>query len=240
MASTRARHTWLPVAAVCLTALAVIASDVAVAPPPPRAALASGRAPITPEEPRPPLLPANFQAKGRYIVRDLGIDVPFTWEGRDGDSQMTAGGPQYPIWFTNLIFHNTLYTLTYKWPNIPLIPPRQCDRLGFFNRQILNDKLKTSRFVGPEILQGSTDRYVNHWRVGVVVGSTQPGEFPRLPVGQADVYVDQRNPSQWVQVLHFGLQNLFDPELDEWFTLATFTQRPGQVTLPDRCPPPAS
>nr|WSX53412.1 hypothetical protein OG409_33525 [Streptomyces sp. NBC_00974] len=43
-------------------------------------------------------------------MRDLDITVPFTWEGRDGDSQMTAGGPQYPIWFTNLIHHGTLYT----------------------------------------------------------------------------------------------------------------------------------
>ena len=29
---------------------------------------------------------------------------------------MIAGGPRYPIWFTNLIYHGSLYTLTYKWP----------------------------------------------------------------------------------------------------------------------------
>ena len=57
---------------------------------------------------------------------DLGITVPFTWEGRNGDSQMIAGGPEYPIWFTNLIYHNTLYTLTYKWPNLTDHP---CSRI---------------------------------------------------------------------------------------------------------------
>ncbi|MEU1645713.1 hypothetical protein ABZ422_06920 [Micromonospora zamorensis] len=41
-------------------------------------------------------------------------------------------------------------------------------------------------------------------------------------------------------MLQFGLQNLFDPELDEWFTMDTFEHRPGVVTLPDRCPPPTS
>src|SRR6266540_3456504 len=63
--------------------------------------------------PRPPHLPRDFRGQGRWIVRDLGINVPFSWRGRNGNSRMIAGGPQYPIWFTNLIYHNTLYTLTY-------------------------------------------------------------------------------------------------------------------------------
>ncbi|MGH3491375.1 MAG: hypothetical protein ACRDP8_26075 [Actinopolymorphaceae bacterium] len=64
-------------------------------------------------------------APGRSIVRDLGIDVPFTWQGRDGDSQMVAGGPDHPIWFTNLIYHNTLYTLTYSpLPGNVVLPDR--------------------------------------------------------------------------------------------------------------------
>jgi hypothetical protein len=238
MAPTRALRALVAAAAGGLIAIAAIAPGLAIAPSPPRTALADGTPPAAPEEPRPPLLPANFVGTGRYIVRDLGIDVPFTWQGRDGDSQMIAGGPEYPIWFTNLIYHNALYTLTYKWPNIPLNPPRRCDKVGFFNRQILNDKLKTARFVGPEILQGGTDRHVNHWRVGVVGGSTQPGEVFRFPIALGDVYVDQGDPSQWWQVLQFGFQNLFDPALDEWFRMTTFSHLPGQVTLPERCPPP--
>jgi hypothetical protein len=151
---------------------------------------------------------------------------------------MIAGGPRYRIWFTNLIYRNTLYTLTYKWPNIPLNPFRRCDRVGVFSRQMFNSMLKTARFVGPEILQGKKDRHVDHWRAGVVLGSTRPGREPRLPLALGDIYVDQRDPSQWWQVLQFGIQNLFDPQLDEWFRMTTFSHRPGQVTLPRRCPPP--
>jgi hypothetical protein len=36
-------------------------------------------------------------------------------------------------------------------------------------------------------------------------------------------------------VLQFGLQNLFDPQLDEWFMMTTFSRRPGRVTLPVNC-----
>jgi len=65
---------------------------------------------------------------------------------------MIAGGPRYRIWFTNLIYRNTLYTATYKWPNIRL--NNRCDKVGAFSRQDLNKGLKTARFVGAEILQG--------------------------------------------------------------------------------------
>ena len=61
--------------------------------------------------PAPPRLPANFRARGRWVVRSLGITVPFTWRGENGNSRMVAGGKHYPIWFVNLIYHNRLYTL---------------------------------------------------------------------------------------------------------------------------------
>jgi hypothetical protein len=61
-------------------------------------------------------------------------------------------------------------------------------------RQALNDMLKTARFVGPEILQGVQDRYVDHWRVGVVAGSARPGQALRFPIALGDIYVDQKDP----------------------------------------------
>jgi hypothetical protein len=187
-----------------------------------------------------PFLPANFRGTGRYIVSDLGINVPFSWQGRDGNSQMIAGGPRYPIWFTNLIYGNSLYTVTYKWPRIPLNPNRRCDRIESFNLTKFNNLLKTARFVGPEIRQGIRNRYVDHWRVGIVLGQTQPGPAIRAPFALGDIYVDQKDPSQWWQGLQFGFQNIYDPQLDEWFTMTTFSHRPGTVTLPPTCPPPAS
>ncbi|WP_042425622.1 hypothetical protein [Streptacidiphilus anmyonensis] len=189
-----------------------------------------------PRTPPPPRLPRDFRGKGVWIVRDLGVTVPFTWEGRDGDSQMVAGGPQYPIWFTNLIFHGRLYTLTYKWPGLTEHP---CSQIPGFDLDTLNQALSGARFVGREVLQGSPNRYVNHWRVGVVVPKLPPGKFLRLPLALGDVYVDQGNRGTFWQVLQFGVQNLYDPELDEWLVMHTFEHRPGTVTLPRRCAIPA-
>lgn len=124
--------------------------------------------------------------------------------------------------------------------SVALSPFRRCDRVGSFSLQMLNEVLKTARFVRPEILQGTPDRSVDHWRVGVVAGSTLPGKEFRVPIALGDIYVDQRDPSQWWQVLQFGFQNLYDPQLDEWFTMTSFNHQPGQVTLPKRCPPPLS
>lgn len=187
--------------------------------------------------PKPPQLPRNFRGKGKWIVRDLGITVPFTWEGRNGDSQMVAGGPQYPIWFTNLIYKGDLYTLTYKWPGLRNDP---CSRIPGFGLEQLNGFLKQSRFVGREILQNNPDRRVNHWRVGVVVPQLPPGKFLRFPLALGDIYVDQKNRSTFWQVLQFGIQNLYDPELDEWLVMKTFEHRPGKVTLPRRCANPVT
>ena len=185
-----------------------------------------------PPTPQPPRLPRDFRGKGTWIVRDLGVSVPFSWDGRNGDSQMIAGGPQYPIWFTNLIYRGTLYTLTYKWPGVTRHP---CSRFPGFDLNRLNQMLRGSRFVGREILQGNPNRYVNHWRAGVVVPTLPPGGFLRFPVALGDVYVDQNDRGTFRQVLQFGIQNLYDPQLDEWLVMRTFDRVPGTVTLPRRC-----
>jgi hypothetical protein len=145
---------------------------------------------------------------------------------------MIAGGPQYPIWWTNLIYHGSLYTLTYKWPGLNEHP---CSRIPGFTLDHLNQFLQGSRFVGREILQESPDRYVNHWRVGVVLPTLPSGNYLRFPVALGDIYVDQRDPSRFWQVLQFGVQNLYDPALDEWLVMKTFEHKAGTVTLPRLC-----
>ena len=155
--------------------------------------------------PPPPRLPRNFDAKGRYIVRDLDVDVPFTWRGTGGNSQMIAGGEQHPIHFTNIISDGYLYTLTYKWPGIARRP---CSRVGPFTLGELNKFLESSRFVGAETLDDSKPRRVHHFRVGVVWepppevlppdlitpvgGTSETGEGEpklRLPLMSGDFYV---------------------------------------------------
>ncbi|QFZ75627.1 hypothetical protein GFH48_22280 [Streptomyces fagopyri] len=228
-------------------ASAALAGAIGVVPatlPPAHAGTRTGAAPsnaTVAEEragspaPRPPRLPRDFRGKGRWIVRDLGVTVPFTWEGRGGDSQMIAGGPQYPIWFTNLIHHGSLYTLTYKWPGLTDHP---CSQIPGFDLDRLNQAFRGARFVGREILQRKPDRYVNHWRVGVVLPKLPPGKFLRVPLALGDIYVDQKDRGTFWQVLQFGIQNLYDPALDEWLVMDTFEHKPGTVTLPPRCSPP--
>lgn len=188
--------------------------------------------------PRPPRLPRNFQGQGSWIVRDLGITVPFRWQAENGDMRMVAGGRRYPIWFTNLIYHNTVYTLTYKWPGVTEHPCSQIP--GFFNLFMLNQAFKTSRFVGREILVGNGNprRRVNHWRVGLVWPQAPPGNFLRIGLALGDIYVDQGNRGRVWELLQFGVQNLYDPALDEWLRMDTFRHKPGRVGLPGRCPPP--
>ena len=188
------------------------------------------------EEPRPPRLPRDFRGSGRWVVRDLNITVPFTWRGENGNSRMVAGGPNHPIWFTNLVYHDTIYTLTYKWPGLTEHPCSQIP--GRFNLNLLNRGLRSARFVGRAILEGDPPRHVNHFRVGLVLPELPPGNFLRFPLALGDIYVDQHDRGTFWQVLQFGLQNLYDPALDEWLMMDTFSHRPGRVTLPPQCTPP--
>lgn len=189
------------------------------------------------EPPLPPRLPRDFQWEGRYIVRDLGVDVPFTWHGRDGNLQMIAGGaPADPIHFTNVLFDGWLYTLTYRWPDTVEPPPDpKCVCLGRLTLDTLNACLATSRYVGTEILRDERLN-VHHFRVSVVLG--EPGLKPdafRLPIMQGDFYVDRGDSSKLWKVLHYGLQNLLDPALDEWIVMHRFRETAGEVALPAGC-----
>jgi hypothetical protein len=184
----------------------------------------------------PPRLPRNFRGSGRYLVPDLGVNVPFTWRGSDGNSQMIAGGPNDPIYFENLIFGNSLYTITYIWPGLTIHP---CSQIPGVSLDQLNQIFRGAAYVGPEILNRNRPRYVNHFRLASAFPPGPPGLFPRIPLAQADVYVDERNPTTFWRILHFGFQNLYDPDLDEWIHMHTFKHRAGAVTLPPTCRPPS-
>jgi hypothetical protein len=220
--------------------------------------------------PAPPQLPENFNWSGRYIVPDLGVNVPFTWQGHDGYSEMTAGSQNDPIYFTNLIYHGRLYTLTYKWP-VPIVGDLgKCNNVAPYTLSDYNAWLKTSRYVGSAILGGRSGPAVNQFRASIVfdlqkglvppgnvlppvagtpnmvapAGGTTPNaaavpglpSIPaRVPVLIADFSVDQSDSHKFRQVLHFGLQNLYDPNLDEWIVMQKFSDKPGNVVLPDTC-----
>ncbi len=248
--------------ALLAVALAVGPSIAIGAPGAPQVASASA-----PSTPPPPQLPSNFTWQGRYVVSDLGVNVPFTWEGRNGYSQMTAGSPSDQIFFTNLIYHGYLYTLTYKWPGIPDSLLGVCNKVQKYTLSNYNAWLATSRFVGTAILGGRSGPQVNQFRASIVWDSqkglvppvstlppvggipnvvspiaglpssatTEPGLAIRIPILIADFSVDSSDPTKFWQVLHFGFQNLYDPNLDEWITMQTFSATPGNVVLPSVC-----
>jgi hypothetical protein len=97
------------------------------------------------------------------------VNVPFTWRGSDGNSQMIAGGPSYPIYFTNLIFGGSLYTITYRWPGVTV---HACSRIRGFT---LNQIFRGAAYVGPEILNWNRPRYVNHFRLASAIPEGPPG-----------------------------------------------------------------
>ena len=190
-----------------------------------------------PELPQPPRLPRDFRWDGRYLVPDLGVDVPFTWHGRGGNVQMIAGGPGEPIHFTNILFDDRLYTLTYRWPGtVPPPDKPECVCIGRLSLDTLNACLASSRYVGPEILKDHRPRHVHHFRVSVVLGTPEARpNAGRLPIMQGDFYVHWADSSRFWKVLHYGWQNLLDPALDEWIAMQRFADTPGEVTLPAAC-----
>ncbi len=189
--------------------------------------------------PAPPRLPDNFRAVGRYVVPSLGITVGFTWNATAGNMAMIAGSEGDPVHFTNVIQDGKLYTLTYAFPDIPRNP---CSPMGAFSLADLNDHLTHASYVGAEILAGSPDRRVHHFRACAAV-APPPGLLPpipglpilRLPLMVGDIYVDAEDPTTWWRVLHFGLQNAYAPDLDEWILLDEFEHAPGEVSLPEEC-----
>lgn len=187
--------------------------------------------------PPPPRLPKNFRWKGTYVVPDLKICVPFIWNGSNNNIQMIAGSKSDDIYFTNLIFDDFLYTLTYKWPGVPDQPPPTCLKLPIpFTRQNLNDIFATSVFVGEENIVINDSCYsVNHFRLTIVLPNLPPGNFPRFAISEADIYVDSDDSSIFRKVLHFGYQNLLDPQLDEWIIIDKVKDEPGEVILPECC-----
>lgn len=205
--------------------------------------LATLRSQRRPKDPPVPQLPEKFRWTGRYVVSDLvdprtgklGITVPFEWWGQDGNTQMTAGRPGDPVFFTNFIWNGYLFTYTFAWPQLQprfIFPRPSVLPVGQFTMSDLNAFFATSRYVGKVILQEKEYRYVNHFRLSLVLPQNPPGFRRRFALALADIFVQQNDSTKFRQVLHFGYHNLYDPELDEWIIIDKIERGGGQLTLP--------
>src|SRR5262249_4304580 len=61
------------------------------------------------------------------------------------------------------------------------------------------------------------------------------GVHARIPLMSGDFYVDRNDSTKFWQVLHFGLQNIYASDLDEWMVMSSFRRGPGTVTVPEEC-----
>ena len=192
-----------------------------------------------PQDPAPPRLPANFRARGRWVVRSLGITVPVHLAQRERQQPDGRRGQALP----DLVCE----------PDLP--------------QPALHAHLQVARGRRPPLRPGPGLLHPEHAQRGPAriavrrprgpAGQTRtaasttggsasscprlpPGNHLRFPIALADVYVGQGNRSRWWQLLQFGFQNLLDPELDEWGMLDRFRLEPAPVSLPNRCPPPST
>lgn len=213
-------------AAAAIAALLGISLLITAPPIPAQAATAAEAPTLTAKSrPKPPKLPRNFSGKGRYYVPSLKVNVPFTWKAKNGNVRMVAGGPGQKIWFTNVIYKGSFYTYTYRWPTpIPKVP---CEPIKGLDLAAFNKAFAKAHYVGREILQNRPWRWVQHWRLSGTLGP--------IPLTSSDFYVDQRSRTTWWQVLHFGLQNVYAPDQDEWIKMQTWSHKPATVTLPKEC-----
>ncbi|MFV0318147.1 MAG: hypothetical protein ACK5O2_14445, partial [Microthrixaceae bacterium] len=64
-----------------------------------------------------------------------------------------------------------------------------------------------------------------------------PADAPvaRIPLMSGDIYVDRDDPSVIRKLLHFGVQNLYDANLDEWIVIDEVSTDPREVTVPQEC-----
>ncbi|MGO1539691.1 MAG: hypothetical protein ACTHZ9_05675 [Leucobacter sp.] len=93
-----------------------------------------------------------------------------------------------------------------------------------------------------ESSENTTELIANHFR-SVSVFDLPPDllgeatdELPlRIPLMAGDIYSDVDNPERLHQLLRFGMQNLYDPNLDEWIFIDNAIDEPGEVALPAEC-----
>lgn len=57
----------------------------------------------------------------------------------------------------------------------------------------------------------------------------------KWPFASADFFVDRNDSQTLWNVQQFGVQNLLDPQLDEWIQMKTFERKPGVLKPPSDC-----
>lgn len=99
-------------------------------------------------------------------------------------------------------------------------------------RHITHECRDQSSLVGPETIFAAPMYQLRRWLMSEAFTSFN-GVPIRFPLAQADTHVDRHD--HWIlwHVLHFGYQNPYARELDEWIQLKCWKLKRGKVKCPE-------
>lgn len=197
-----------------------------------------------PEKEKVPQIPTTdftwkgtFRANGKTI-NDPPVFAPLVIRGKQGKHSfnvyMQQGSKTDPdIWVENLIYNNSLYTITHRWHReLPDGIKNVCFKSEGISVDDLNGILKSSRFVGREIVD---DKPVNHFRSSclssIFYGLIKVNIF-------SDIYVPPGRSYPWQRWLQFGDGVSLDLHDDEWFLFDHYKKTSDDIELPLACEKP--
>jgi hypothetical protein len=129
-----------------------------------------------------------------------------------------------------LIYKDALYTITRRWHReLPDGILGVCFKSPDISVDDLNGILKSSRLVGPEVVD---QQAVNHFRSSCL-SSTFFGLI-RVDVF-SDIYVPRNRSYPWVKWLQFGDGVSLDLHNDEWFIFDAHYDHADAIKLPIAC-----
>jgi hypothetical protein len=176
----------------------------------------------------------TFRANGAKLG-EPSVTAPLIISGKKHEGffnlYMQQGSETDPkIWVENLIYKNSLYTITHRWHReVPEGIRGVCFKSPGISVRDLNGILKSSRFVGPEIVD---DKPVNHFRSSclssIAFGLIKVNIF-------SDIYVPQDSSYPWVRWLQFGDGVSLDLHDDEWFLFDRYKHTADHIELPAAC-----
>ncbi len=175
-----------------------------------------------------------FQANGATLS-DPPTKAPLTIRGKkEGhyfNVYMQQGAKKDPrIWVENLIYKDALYTITHRWHReVPDGILGVCFKSPNISVKDLNGILKSSRLVGPEVVD---QQPVNHFRSSCLSSTF----FGLIRVNTySDIYVPRDRPYPWIKWLQFGDGVSLDLHNDEWFIFNHHDDHADSIKLPQAC-----
>lgn len=203
---------------------------------------------------KPPQIPKqDFEWNGTFVANGAKLSDPQImtdltisgkWQKNKEDEwffnlymEQGSEDEDSPVWVENLVFEDSLYTITHRWHlEIPWYL-KLCVVSPNISVDDLNGILLSSRHVGLEKIGGTP---MNHFRTSCLTGPrAEPTPAPpttKFPVSIfSDIYVRPGRSYPWERWLQFGDGVGLDTQHDEWFLFDEWNHNPKDIELPLLC-----